>query len=341
MIIDKEYPATHSMSTAWYCVDMDGNVAIIDIDDNGPVPESEYIDIDTNVDEVFWDTLSKDEGNKIRFLNLKPEQIEPLLLPLDKEEDFWEPSSVSEVTEVSPEGSRTRKINNKHLYNITWSDAIIKIDMSKLDILIKALKIEKSSWNHAVCLSKESGLFCVDFFSNKKGVDLLEKNNVVLARYKAPRYDYVFSYDEEDEKDKNEMKEAVIWNSKFPVYLYRQDYSPGYEAAVKMNRPEHPLKIDQLPEELQKKVFQMPIHFNKQEKIQLAKYLPVSMSSVLNYIVYDKKMWAELKMEDGTYGYYNQKLNKLMTEAEMKPLLDSGEAAEYDYDNEDHQDLDY
>ena len=40
-------------------------------------------------------------------------------------------------------------------------------------------------------------------------------------------------------------------------------------------------------------------------------------------------------MEDGTYGYYNQKLNKLMTEAEMKPLLDSGEAAEYDYDNED------
>jgi hypothetical protein len=52
-------------------------------------------------------------------------------------------------------------------------------------------------------------------------------------------------------------------------------------------------------------------------------------------------MWAELKMEDGTYGYYNQKLNKLMTEAEMKPLLDSGEAAEYDYDNEDHQDLDY
>ena len=38
----KEYPATHSMSTAWYCVDEDGNVGIFDIDDNGPVPVGGY-----------------------------------------------------------------------------------------------------------------------------------------------------------------------------------------------------------------------------------------------------------------------------------------------------------
>ena len=38
MKIDKEYPATHSMSTAWFCADMDGNVTIIDIADDGPVP---------------------------------------------------------------------------------------------------------------------------------------------------------------------------------------------------------------------------------------------------------------------------------------------------------------
>ena len=38
MITDKEYPATHSMSTAWYAADEDGNVAIIDYNENGPVP---------------------------------------------------------------------------------------------------------------------------------------------------------------------------------------------------------------------------------------------------------------------------------------------------------------
>lgn len=36
MIIDKEYPATHSMSTAWYIVDEDGNVGIMDVNENGP-----------------------------------------------------------------------------------------------------------------------------------------------------------------------------------------------------------------------------------------------------------------------------------------------------------------
>ena len=39
MIFDKEYPATHSMSTAWYMVDADGNVGLMNFDDNGPVPE--------------------------------------------------------------------------------------------------------------------------------------------------------------------------------------------------------------------------------------------------------------------------------------------------------------
>ena len=38
MILDKEYPATHSMSTAWYMVDDDDNVAIIEYNENGPVP---------------------------------------------------------------------------------------------------------------------------------------------------------------------------------------------------------------------------------------------------------------------------------------------------------------
>lgn len=38
MKIDKEYPATHSMSTSWYMVDDEGNVGIMQFDDNGPIP---------------------------------------------------------------------------------------------------------------------------------------------------------------------------------------------------------------------------------------------------------------------------------------------------------------
>ena len=38
MRINKEYPATHSMSTAWYVANKDGNVAIMNFEDKGPVP---------------------------------------------------------------------------------------------------------------------------------------------------------------------------------------------------------------------------------------------------------------------------------------------------------------
>ena len=38
MKTDREYPATHSMSTAWYIVDDEGNVGILDYNENGPVP---------------------------------------------------------------------------------------------------------------------------------------------------------------------------------------------------------------------------------------------------------------------------------------------------------------
>ena len=58
MITDREYPATHSMSTAWYCVDEDGNVGIFDIDDNGPIPEGG--NEQNSVEDVFWEDFSHD-----------------------------------------------------------------------------------------------------------------------------------------------------------------------------------------------------------------------------------------------------------------------------------------
>ena len=39
MLLNKEYPATHLMSTSWYGIDSDGNVAIFEFDENGPVPQ--------------------------------------------------------------------------------------------------------------------------------------------------------------------------------------------------------------------------------------------------------------------------------------------------------------
>ena len=90
MIKDKEYPATHSMSTAWFCADLDGNVAIIDIDDDGPVPVGTGgYNEGTYVYEIWSETLPTHTEERMYDLPLTDEQIVPLLLPKVDENDIW------------------------------------------------------------------------------------------------------------------------------------------------------------------------------------------------------------------------------------------------------------
>ena len=69
MKTNKEYPATHSMSTAWYYADEEGNVAIIDFNANGPIPLSVGKDegLESIIVEKFAESKHK---NQIPKLNL-------------------------------------------------------------------------------------------------------------------------------------------------------------------------------------------------------------------------------------------------------------------------------
>ena len=70
----KEYPATHSLSTAWYAADEEGNVAITDYNDNGPVPwETEQ----TSIEDLVLG--HEEEFGKFIRINLTKEQIFELL----------------------------------------------------------------------------------------------------------------------------------------------------------------------------------------------------------------------------------------------------------------------
>ena len=144
----KEYPATHSMSTAWYCVDKEGNVGVFDIDDNGPVPAGDYKE--NCVNEVFWDDVSSEGDGGFRTLNLSEEQILPMLEPCGFK-DVWTQDEFG-------------------LANYSWMDVIIKIDMSKIDVFKQAVSLINKRNTSPICLSKELGLFYVDiyFYDNKK-----------------------------------------------------------------------------------------------------------------------------------------------------------------------------
>ena len=163
MLTDKEYPATHSMSTAWYCVDEDGNVGIIDIDDNGPIPADGY---EQNcVEDVFWEDFAHDEI-LFKRLNLDAEQISQMLEPMDIK-DIWE-----------------KEKDIDEWMNMSWMEVIVQVDMTKFDIFKKAFDMEEEE-NHfrpLVCISVDKGLFFVDFSFNKRGVELLEKNNFQVEK---------------------------------------------------------------------------------------------------------------------------------------------------------------
>ena len=304
MKTDKEYPATHSMSTAWYCVDEEGNVGIFDIEDNGPVPEDGYKQ--NCVEEVFWEDFSHKERD-FRKLYLKPEQI-PLMLEPSEIEDVWEPDVIGD-----------------ELVNVSWMNVIIQIDMDKFDILKKAISMDNSSDHPLVCLSEKQGLFYVDFFFNKAGVELLEQNNVIKAKYRAPEYETPY-----DISDCKEKTRALHESGKYPTYLYLQDYWPFANAAVRLNSPHSPLKLEQLPKEIQEKIQKLPLKFRDVERIQLAELMPVDVSGCPEY-VYDGKVWLMLKLSDDTNGYYCEKTHKLIPESEFNVYLEDGSAEEYDW----------
>ena len=311
MIIDKEYPATHSMETAWYCVDEDGNVGIFQIEDNGPVPEG--YDVGHEAEGLFWYEFSSSDEGMIRDLPLIPEQIEPLLIHKKEPRTEWDKSYGRET-------------------NYWWHYVIIKIGMNNLPLLEEALALnpEKRDFpsKKAVCISRSEGLFLVNLYDNKKGVSLLEKNDVIQAVYDMPEYWIEDAYDEEDEVN----EEYKL----YPVYLYRQNYWPYSGDAAKYVEPRFPLKISQLPKDIQSKVFKMPFKFKDTDNIQLAEHMPVKVSGCPEY-VYDGKMWALLKMSNDTNGYYCEEINKLMPESEFKKYFENGSAEEFDWDK--HRDL--
>ena len=151
MKIDKEYPATHSMDTAWYCVDEDGNVGIFQIDENGPVPQGYHSGCEP--DTIFWKEFSSPGDSLVYYHEMTHEQIAPLLIQKTKAEGKWEKSYGSET-------------------NFWWSNCLIKIDMTNLPILEKALSLDPNKVfpNKAYCISRDEGLFAIDMYGNKKGV---------------------------------------------------------------------------------------------------------------------------------------------------------------------------
>ena len=240
MKTDKEYPATHSMSTAWYVADEEGNVAIIDYDDNGPVPWGTE---DTCIENLIYG----DEDNSIELqIALTDDQIDELMENphLPEDEDMW------------------------------YYGCIIQIDRNQERVFIELSK--RKDFEIEYCLSKERGLFQIDAFYCLDGetykvlkdstLQIMLDKGIITTVYRLKNMDTNSIW-----KDEHIMFEKGFDN--LPYFIYCQPYWTS-SLPERMNIPKNPVKLSQFPEQLRKRIPVLPFKFSEQKNFQIAEWVP-------------------------------------------------------------------
>ena len=244
MIKDKEYPATHSMSTAWYVSDEDGNVAIMDYNDNGPVPwETEQ----TSIEELVYGHCENYETHDFIAVELTDDQIDDLMENphQPEEEDYW------------------------------W-DCIFQIDLEQERDFLELAKNPDISIE--LCISKKRGLYSVDCYdcTKEREKKYIVKDSSTLKKMIAHGmikqiYKAKYFYINEEWKD-----DKIVFEHKFssaPYFIYEQPYWNTL-LAERLNVPVNPVKISQFPPALRRRIPRVPIKFSECQKFQIAEWIP-------------------------------------------------------------------
>lgn len=237
MKTDKEYPATHSMSTAWYIADEDGNVGILDFDDNGPVP---YNIGEHTICELV---IGVDCGDEYLRIKLTDSQIYEIIgKPLDMK-DVW------------------------------WSCCVIEIYPERTDEFLSLVSTDYHFID--LCISKKLGIYRIyagDYVSDDNVViansllDNIIERGLIKHVYRELDYSII------DIRENNEVKFEKDYDT-LPYYIYSQPYWIG-DLIERVDIPTQPVKVDQLPEKLRDRVIHIPIKFKGTSQLQIAEWLP-------------------------------------------------------------------
>lgn len=244
MKTDKEYPATHSMSTAWYMVDTDGNVGLMAFDDNGPVPDFEHVQPELGLsDLVFGQGFSADDT--CGGIHLNEAQLHELLGAPRRPDDVEQ-----------------------------WFDVCLAVAPERTAEFL-SLCNDKNIMNCG-CVSPEMNLFlvyvanCVDYENDciieGSPLDRMIKGGMIRAVYQLPELDVSSEYDR--------STESVVFTKEFdnaPFYVYCQSYWTS-DLQHRMNVPTHPVGIGQIDEAYRKKMLHVPVRFKDAEDLQIAQW---------------------------------------------------------------------
>lgn len=273
---DKEYPATHSMSTAWYAADENGNVAIIDYNENGPVPwQTEQ----TCIEELVFGHDEDYKNGVFLPIQLSDDQIYDLIEnPSDPKDD----------------------------YDSWLFDPIVQIDRNQEKEFLELIK--QPDIKLRCCISKKLGLYMLDcdqcFEDKRHAVHTHPLKSSSL--YKMLALKMIFKMYHAKFFDLNdEIKDGkVVFDVEFdsaPYFIYGQPYWNEL-LAERINIPEHPVKLSQFPEALRKRVHRVPVKFHECKQFQIAEWHPCNFNSEDEKVV-NGCMYGLLTLTDGTNAY--------------------------------------
>lgn len=273
MKIDKEYPATHSMSTSWYCVDDDGNVGIVDFNENGPVP---WCTPEESIESLSYGYCEDEDTDEYAPFSLTDEQIFDML------GESHAPTYEDDVFEHIVEIDKTKETR---FFELTRNpDCRIEL-----------------------CLSKSLGLYQIDIDkmtqdNNGNWIDIecatwqkMVDEGVVTKIYSKQEYLTNDIYEDD------ELKFEKYFDTS-PYYIFCQPYWPEF-LTTKVSEPVHPVKISQLPAELQRRVIKVRGLFKDITSFQIAEYHPCTMHSSENVFIVDGCGYELLPMSDGHKAY--------------------------------------
>ena len=266
----KEFPATHSMSTEWFVVDEDGNIALFAFEEDGPVP----IDIPSESNSYLM-TAEEDFGEKdsdsIEYLELTDEQVEELMSDA-----------------VSPEN-----------YNIKDDHCLfVQVEESNKKEFLKVF-IDKIEF----CLSHKHGIyFLYSLFGYEEPEFYRNRFNTFHKTVKRVVKIYDDAYLEEDFSG-TETKWPL------PFYCYYQPYNSQMELAKRTNVPKYPFKEEQISERQRKKLIRIPVKFSECTGFQIAQYAICRWRSGGDEEI-DNKIYTRFPKTEGGYCYILDEQNK-------------------------------
>ncbi|MCF0187144.1 MAG: hypothetical protein HUJ98_11720 [Bacteroidaceae bacterium] len=246
MKTNKEYPATHSMSTTWFGVDLDGNVAVLEFEDNGPIPCQPFIE-DARSSDILCELMATNARERFSQLQYTASQVDEI---------------IKKTVPASEEFLNWPELN------------IIQIDTQKVDEFMQCMQKvflddHNYEYSNIYTLDKENGIYVLsDLYVDDEIVEQMVGDGIILRAY-SPRTTLSVDCHTQKVTFENDIEN-------FPFYVFIQEYwGVGYSSSnyhFRASIPKFPLKLEQMPEESQRKAIHIPLRFEECKKFAIDEF---------------------------------------------------------------------